>query len=385
MRDTRGHYLETISEIDLSSFRRNIKQISEWVDDRTIILAVKGNAYGHGVVPICREALKMDVNHFGVANLTEAVELRDSGINSSIILLTPPTIEQVPSIVFHDIKPNVVSLEFAELLSAQSTKSGKITKCHVEIDTGMGRSGLFYEDALGDLCAIEKLSGIEIEGIFSHFPVADSTEIDDIRFTERQLDRFASIIEKYKALGYQVPLVHISNSAGIIAHPIYGNAVRPGIMAYGQIPAPGMVLPFPLESVMTLKTEIVSLRFLPSGWNVSYGRNFTTTELTRIATIRCGYGDGLRRCLSNQGYVLIRGRRFPIVGTICMDTTMVAIDDDTINQDDEVVVLGKQGGETITATDHASFCNTISYEILTGISERVKRLYIRDGLVVGES
>jgi alanine racemase len=182
-----------------------------------------------------------------------------------------------------------------------------------------------------------------------------------------------------------LPLVHISNSAGLLFHPVYGNAVRPGIMCYGLLPTREMTLPFELEPILTLKSQVVQIRELPIGWNISYGRTASCELPTRIAVLRIGYGDGLKRALSNKGSVIIRNERLPIVGTVCMDTTMVAIGDAAVSLDDEVIILGKQGDECITADKHAELAGTINYEILTGISERVKRLYLRDGLIVAES
>ncbi|MFP4458006.1 MAG: alanine racemase [Candidatus Zixiibacteriota bacterium] len=386
MRDIRGHYLETISEVDLSAFRQNIEKIRTWVDNREIILAVKANAYGHGIVPICKEANRLGINKVGIANLAEGLLLRDSGVKCDIIMLTPPTLEQIPSIVHHGLIPNVTSLRFAEVLSQQSLKVGRKTKCHIEIDTGMGRSGMIFNDCIGDILAISRLKGIEIEGIFSHFPAADSDSENDHEFTMLQLRRFSAIIEKMKQHNFIVPLVHIANSAGILAYPIYGNAVRPGIMAFGLLPDRSIMPPIEIEPILTVKSQVIQIRHLPANWNISYRRTYRTRDKAQIAIIRMGYGDGLRLSASNTGHVLIRGKRRPIIGRICMDTTMVLINnDDNISLDDEVIIIGKQGNEVITASDHADWTNTINYEIITGISERVKRLYLRDGHIVGES
>ena len=385
MRDARGHYLETISEVDLSAFARNLNNIKQWVDGRQIILAVKANAYGHGIVPICREAFKLGISQVGVANLSEAVILRDSGVKNQIILLTPSTMEQIPSIVYHNLSPNVTSLSFAQILSQQSDKAGSVTHCQIELDTGMGRTGFMWDDCLGDILALARLDGIKINGFFTHFPVADSSDENDKAFTMLQLRRFASVVDKYKRFDKDLPLVHVSNSAGITSFPIYGNAVRPGIAAYGLKPCPSTESPFELEPVLSLKSQVVQIREMPKGWDIGYGRTYTTDKKELIAVVRCGYGDGLRRSLSNKGYVLIRNQKHPIVGRVSMDTIMVRLQDPEISLDDEVVLIGKQGQESISAEDHAKWTDTIPYEILTGISERVKRLYLRGGMVVGES
>lgn len=382
MRDPRGHFLETFCEIDLDAFGRNLRAISERAEGREIILAVKANAYGHGVVPICKEAKAHGVRRFGVATLVEGVQLRDAGfLEEEIIILTPPTMEQIPSIVYHDLSPNVVSRQFAEALSAEAVRAGKKVKIHVEIDTGMGRTGFLWHDAAGEIFAISKLPGIVIEGIFSHFPSADSVDPNDIEFTRRQIEKFSRVVELLKKGGIEIPLVHISNSAGILAHPIIGNAVRPGILAYGLYPSEEVKKTIKVEPVLSLRTYVVQVREFEPGWSVSYGRTYITRGRERVAVIRAGYGDGLRRALSNRGKVIIRGKKFPIVGRVCMDTTMVAVDD-SVKPDDEVVVIGKQGDAHITADDHAKWTYTINYEILTGISERVRRVYIKGGRVV---
>ena len=381
MRDPRGHYLETFCEVDLSAFGRNIERIRNWVSGRDIMLAVKANAYGHGVVPICREAAIHNVNRFGVATLVEGVELRDADIEGEIVILTPPTLEQVPSVVYHDLSPNVVNRQLAEAISAEAVKSSKTIKIHIEIDTGMGRTGMMWFDAVGEIYAISRLPGIRIEGVFSHFPVADSTQKSDVEFTRIQLDRFSRVVKTLERGGLKIPTIHISNSAGLLAHPIFGNCVRPGILAYGLYPSESVRHSVEVEPVMSLRTRVVQLRDMDIGSSIGYGRTFVVKKPMRVAVIRAGYGDGLRRALSNRGEVLIRGKKHPIVGRVSMDTTIVQADEE-VRLDDEVVIIGKQNGERISADDHARWTHTINYEILTGISERVRRVYVKDGKVM---
>ena len=361
--------------------RRNIEKIRAWTRQRDIIVAVKANAYGHGVVPICREASQHGVRHFGVATLVEGVELCDAGIDGDIIILTPPTLEQIPSVVYHALSPNVVNRQFAEAISAEAVKQGKTMGVHIEIDTGMGRTGIQWFDAIGEIYAISLLPGIQVEGVFSHFPVADSTSKSDIEFTQMQLARFSDVIASLQKGGISVPMIHIDNSAGILAYPAFGNAVRPGILAYGLYPSDDVKRSITVEPVLSLKTHVVQLREFDIGNSIGYGRTYIADAPTRVAVIRAGYGDGLRRALSNRGDVLIRGKRRPILGRVSMDTTAVEADDD-IQLDDEVAIIGTQGGETITAEHHARWTHTINYEILTGISERVRRVYVKNGEVI---
>jgi len=202
-----------------------------------------------------------------------------------------------------------------------------------------------------------------------------------VEFTRLQIRRFSHILTTLTEFKLDIPLVHVSNSAGILAHPIVGNAVRPGLLAYGLYPSEKMRKTIDVKPILSLKTRVIQIRDFPPGTSISYGRTYITDRRTRVAVIRAGYGDGLRRALSNRGEVLIRGKRRPIVGRVCMDTTMVEVDD-SVKLDDEVVIIGSQGNERITADEHAKWCTTINYEIITGISERVKRVYIKGGEVV---
>ncbi len=385
MKDQRGLELETYCIVDLDAFRANLHEIQRWVQKREIILAVKANAYGHGVVPICREASMAGISHFGVATVAEGVAIRQAGIEGEIIILTPATLEQVETIVQYDLHPNVVSDRFAHALAVEGERQSKPVGCHIEIDTGMGRTGFWHTDAVGDIIQIAKLPGLNIEGIFSHFPVADSTSRSDFDFTRVQLTRFSRIIEELEKVGIKPPLVHISNSAGILDHPVFGNGVRPGILAYGLYPSAEAMDTVKVTPILSLFTRVIQLGEYPPGTSISYGRTYTTRSTEMIAVIRAGYGDGLRRALSNRGFVLIRGKRYPIVGRVCMDMTMTDVTGSDVELDDRVVILGSEDGGSITAEDHAIWAGTLNYEILTGISERVKRLYKKGGRIVEAS
>ena len=385
MKDKHGFELETYCVVDLDAFHRNIENIKNWVDNRQIILAVKANAYGHGVVPICREAHSAGVDHFGIATVAEGIAIRQAGIDGEVIILTPATLEQVEPIVEFDLHPNIVSEIFAHALSTEGERRGKRVGCHIEIDTGMGRTGFWFTDAVGDIIRIAKLPNLSIEGIFSHFPVADSSNASDVEFTQLQLRRFSTVVEQLKKLGISPPLVHFSNSAGILSHPVYGNGIRPGILAYGLYPSSEAVGSVSVTPILSLYSRVIQLRKYPSGTSISYGRTYTTRGRERIAVIRVGYGDGLRRALSNRGFVLVRGKRYPIVGRICMDMAMADVTDGHIELDDKVVILGEDNGGSITAEDHAIWAGTLNYEILTGLSERVQRLYKKDGVICDAS
>jgi len=385
MKDNKGFELETYCVVDLDAFRDNIAEIKRWVEDREIILAVKANAYGHGVVPICREAWNTGIRHFGVATVAEGVAIRESGIDGEVIVLTPATLEQVEAIVEFDLHPNVVSETFANALAAEGQRQGKPVGCHIEIDTGMGRTGFWHTDAVGDILHIARLPGLTIKGVFSHFPVADSQGSSDIEFTRAQLARFSRIVGELEKLGIKPELVHFSNSAGVLDHPVFGNGIRPGILAYGLYPSAEAENTVRVKPILSMFSRVIQLREYPPGTSISYGRTYTTRSKERIAVIRAGYGDGLRRALSNRGFVLIHGKRYPIVGRVCMDMTMTDVTGSSVELDDRVIILGFEDGGSITAEDHAIWAGTLNYEILTGISERVKRLYKKGEWVVEAS
>ncbi len=379
VKDRSGFELETYCIVDLDIFRENIIEIRRWVENREVILAVKANAYGHGVVPICREASYAGIDHFGVATVSEGAAIRKAGIKGEIVVLTPATLGQVETIVEQELHPNVVNETFAHALSREGERQNKPVACHIEIDTGMGRTGFWFQDAIGDIVQIARLPGLKISGIFSHFPVADSTRKSDVEFTKIQLNRFAVIIEELERLGIKPPMIHFSNSAGILAHPVFGNGVRPGLLAYGLYPSQETQATVKVKPVMSMTSRVVQLREYPPGTSISYGRTYTTRSRESIAVFRAGYGDGLRRALSNRGFVLIRGKRYPIVGRVCMDMTMADVTGGHVELDDPVILLGNDNGGSITAEDHAIWAGTLNYEILTGISERVKRLYKKNG------
>ncbi len=385
MRDLRGRYLEIWCEIDLDAFGRNIDKIRSIAKGREIILAVKANAYGHGVVHIAKEAEHKGIRHFGVATVEEGIALREAGIKGEIIVLTPVSLEQIDDIIRYNLTPNIVTRLFAEALSAKGAEVNRAIPCHIEVDTGMGRTGFFYEDVMGELISILRLPFLDVRGIFSHFPVADSADEDDIRYTYEQINRFKWLLEILKKLGFSIPLYHIANSAGLLDYPEFGNAVRPGILAYGLYPSKETKHIIEVEPILSFRAKLVQIQEFPQGWCISYGRTYRLKEKTTIGVIRAGYGDGLRRTLSNKGMVIIRGEKYPIVGNVCMDMTMCKIGNNSeVQLDDDVTIIGRDGDETITADDHADWINTINYEVLTGISVRVPRLYFKNGQLVGQ-
>jgi len=370
-------------EIDLDALARNIDAVKASVSSGTrILMVVKADAYGHGAVEVARAAVSSGVEMFGVATLHEGIELRQAGIDTPILILSPPMAAETEEIVRYDLGCTVPSLAVARSLSRSAEARGKRAAVHVEVDTGMGRSGVGLEKALLFTMTVAKLPNLDLEGVFTHFPSSD----DDPEFTRAQTSRFLSLIDGLAAKGVVVPLRHAANSGAVIAVPEAVkaplNMVRPGLMIYGLKPAPGMAAE--LSPVMSFKSRIAQVRELPGDHPVSYGRTYVTERETRIAVVPAGYGHGLNFRLSNRGEVLIRGRRAPIVGRVTMDVTMVEIDgvpDAAVG--DEVVLFGQQGGERISVDEVADRAGTINYEVICGIGKRVARTYLRRGETVG--
>ncbi|MBP6963456.1 MAG: alanine racemase [Armatimonadetes bacterium] len=367
----------THAEINLSAIEFNLAQVREIVEPGVRICpAVKADAYGHGAVQVSRLLVEAGVEMLGVAFVEEAVELRDAGIGVPILLLQPAFAEQIPEIVRHDLAPTVCDIEFARELSRRA--SGKPVKVHLKVDTGMGRVGIQPEDTPAFAAELAGLPGVELEGIFTHFPTADE---EDLSFTHQQIWEFARIIEAVQAEGVHIPLRHAANSAGLLNCPnSCFNMVRPGIMLYGLYDSPFVSREVELRQALTLKSRIAFLKELPPGRTVGYGRTYTTTRRTIVATIPIGYADGYNRRLSNRGHALVRGARVPIIGRVCMDQIMLDVTDvPGASVGDEVVLYGRQGDQEISMEETEEIVGTISYEIVCAISRRVPRVYVRTG------
>lgn len=366
----------TFAIISRTAIKSNYNQLRKGIGKGVGILAVvKANAYGHGAVETAKTLEQAGCGFFGVAICEEGIELREAGIKASIVVLGGVYPNQVRDIIKYKLTPVIFDIETARLINNLSKKAGKRTKVHVKADTGMGRLGLLPDQAAPFFQELKGLVNIEIEGILSHFSEADE---EDKRFSQEQLGIFLEIIRVIKGLGVKPQLVHIANSAAITEHTnSHFNLVRPGIMLYGAYPARHMIGKIKLKPVMRLVTQVLQLKRVPKGFPVSYGRKYVAKRDSVIAAIPIGYGDGYPRHLSNKGEVLIRGRRARVAGMVCMDITMLDVTHiEGINQRDEVVLIGKQGSDEITADELAEKAGTISYEILCGITNRVPRIYV---------
>lgn len=360
------------AEIDLGALRRNIQKIQRLTNSE-IMPIVKADAYGHGALEVVRVLKQEGIKRFGVAFLEEALELRKYLPDITLMVIGPTKPEYSEILIKEEIIPEVFQIEQAEALSAAAVRLNRIARLHIKIDTGMGRIG-FRENALEDIRRIAQLPGLFIEGIYTHLATADSV---DLSYAVKQLQDFEELYAKLCAVGIKIPIRHAANSPALLQLPqSHYELCRPGIILYGLLPMSHTRLEEGFEPVMSLKACISHLKTVDKGHSVSYGRSFIASQPTKVATLPLGYADGLRRSLSNGGEVLIKGQRAVIIGKICMDQTMVDVTGiEGVGVGDEVTLIGRVGEDIITADYIAKKCKTISYEILCGISKRVRRVY----------
>lgn len=335
---------------------------------------VKANAYGHGIVPIAKQAEQLGVDYFGVACMYEARELRHAGIKTPILLLGYTDVDSLDETLRLDLSINVMDSEVLSALSHKAKKIGKKATIHVKIDSGMHRLGVMPNQAEDFIKEVIKKPNIFLEGIFTHFADADS---EDLGFTYHQLAVFDFLINKLKADGICPPLIHAANSAAVLRVPkSHFTMVRTGKILYGPLPGNIAGIPYISKPVLTLETKIVQLRTIPKGESVGYGRKYITDKTRYIAAIPVGYADGFRRN-PNFREVLVRGKKAPLIGNVSMDQASIDVSEiPHVTVGDRVVLIGKQGREEITTEDIASKLKTINYEVLTSLSQRIQRLYL---------
>lgn len=364
------------AEIDLGSIRQNVQAIQQWVGPHVRVMAiVKAEAYGHGAVRVAQAAREAGASWFGVSMPEEGIALRKAGMKEPILVFGPLQPEQVGPVVQHELTATLCSWEGAEALAKEISTVRKKVKIHVKLDTGMGRVGVHYTEASRFIQRLQNLQNLEIEGIYSHFATADEK---DLSYAREQLRRFNQVLDELNTLGITIPIRHIANSAGLMNLPeAHFDMVRPGIILYGLSPSDTMVnKPFELKPAFSLKSRITHVKRVPEGTGVSYGQLYHATRETTIATLPIGYADGWSRLLTGKAQALIHGRRFPIVGRICMDQCMVDVGDEVVQAGDEVTLIGRQGEQEITADEVASMLGTINYEVVCMISDRVPRVYV---------
>ena len=366
-------YRPTFAEIDLDAIRHNLEIVSHIVKGGTKILGVvKADAYGHGMQEVSK-AIVDYVDYFGVASLDEAAGLRKIGIKKPILVIGAILPEEIDGVLKFNVIQTVSDLEIPKRLSMLGQLKNKKIKVHVKIDTGMGRLGFWHEEAIDFIKKIAGLKNIIIDGIFTHFPNAESDRV----FTYNQIRYFKRLIEKLLDNSIFIPVKHTANSMGLIDFKdSHMNMVRPGLMMYGIYPKGSLMKKILLRPALTLKTKITNLKLMPKGRSISYGRTYMTKKPTKIATIPVGYGDGYSRHFSNKAQVLINGIRCPIRGRVCMDMCMIDVGHlKKVKVGDEVVLIGSQGSDIIRAEELSRLITTIPYEVLCNIGRRVPRIY----------
>lgn len=370
----------TWTEVNLDAIAQNVKNIKKLIGEKKELMAVvKGNAYGHDILEVSPVVLENGATRLAVARLEEGIILRKAGITVPILVLGLTLKQQAEFLVSYDITPAVCEFEMIEKLSESAVQMNKMTKIHLKVDTGMGRIGIFPYDVLRFIKRIKALKNVEIEGIFTHFSVAD--EKDKV-YTEEQFRKFIEILTILEKEGIKIPIKHVGNSATLLDLPhMWLDMVRPGIAIYGLYPSKEVKKTINLIPAQQFKTKIIFIKELPRGESISYGRTYITKRRRRVASLPVGYADGYNRFLSNQGEVLVRGQRVPIIGRVCMDQCMIDVTNLTqVEIGDEVVLWGRQGEEMITVEEIAQKIRTINYEIVhMPDKKRVPKLFIRDG------
>lgn len=368
------------AEVDLSKITANVKEFRRLLPGTLSLMAVvKANAYGHGAPETAAAALKGGATMLGVASLDEGMKLRSRGVKAPVLILGYTDPQYTDLLKEGDLTPTIFNWESARALSQQACALGMRMSFHLKVDTGMGRLGpAGPREALQLLEKVAGLPGLQLEGVFTHLACADEK---DRTFTQRQLTLFCNLLAAAAGKGIHIPLKHAANTAGIIGYPdAFFDMVRVGIGIYGYYPSVAVDRDkVCLQPALTLKSRIVYLKKVPAGTPVSYGGSYRTSRSTTIATVALGYGDGLSRHLSNNGFMLVRGRRVPIAGRICMDMTMLDVGPlSGVQEGDEVVAYGRQGSVEISLEEVAEHLGTISYELLCNVSARVPRQYLND-------
>ena len=368
--------------INLSNIEHNFLEIKRFTGNKKIICVIKANAYGHGAAELGKLYEKLGADILAVACIDEALQLREAGIRTPVMILgpTPPELAEVLS--DNGIIQTVPSLEYAQHLDAVLREENKKLSVHIKLDTGMTRLGIYAHKSHIDAAAdeaekITKLTFLSSDGIFTHFSEAES---EDTAFTEEQLDCFLRVVDILEKRGKTFEFCHCANSAGVVNYKkAHLSCIRPGLILYGLSPTERPVPGLDLRPAMTFRSRIADIRHIKKGDAISYNRRFTANRDMKIAVVSCGYGDGFHRTLSGKAACLIRGKRAPILGNICMDLFLADVSEiPEASLFDEVVLFGAQNGEYISPDELSRLAGTISYELLTSISKRVVRTYITD-------
>jgi alanine racemase len=363
----------TWTEIDLNAIAGNVRILKQWYAPVRIMTAIKSDGYGHGLIAAAQAASVGGADSLGIAAVEEGIALREAGIQLPIVLICPVCPDNAPALIGYNLTANIGDPEIVEALGQEGRKRGIRPEVTLEIDTGMGRYGVRSQDA-EILWRQAVAAGLDVVGLSTHFSEADNAASD---FSARQIEEFCVTYRRLQMLGADFRDVSLSASHGMMRfREAGGNLVRPGLMIYGVAPKIVSDVPDGLRPALALKARIATIRELPAGWGISYGRTHILSRSSRVATALIGYGDGYPRRLSNIGTMLVRGRHAPILGRVCMDQTVIDVTDipDAV-AGDEAVCIGQQGNAQITATDIARQIGTIEHEVLTAFLPRVHRIY----------
>lgn len=374
----------TWAEVDLDAIAHNMREIRKITNPSSQIMAVvKADAYGHGFLEVTRTLLENGADRLAVAVLQEGKQLRSRGVTVPILILGASGNDSIEDLINFDITPSVFTYEFAKALSYEAERKEKVTKIHIKIDTGMSRIGYLAgddnEEIADEIIKISRLPYIEIEGIFSHFAASDEY---DASYTHLQFDRFMDVCQRLESKGLNIPIKHICNSAGIMMYPeMHLDMVRPGVILYGMYPSDEVDKSrLDLIPAMTLKSTITHVKEVEAGRGVSYGREYITKGVTKIATVPIGYADGYLRRLAKEGKMIVNGVKVPIIGRICMDQCMIDVTNvNNTDRGDEVIIFGREG---VTIDDLAKWLDTINYEVACVIGKRIPRIYTKNGKAV---
>lgn len=387
----KGNEYLTYCEVDLKAVEHNLNQVVKLAsrnkfilltrpssgkkvrDIETVLAVIKADAYGHGVEKIAPLLDKQGVGFFGVSDIHEGMALRKIGIKKPILLFESTLASHARRIADYQLMPTVCTLELAKSLNQRAQRRKKRIDIHIKVDTGMGRLGIWHEDAFDFIKKVNALTFLRIMGIFTHFPAADT----DRRFTKEQIERLYNLVTKLDRTGLIIPYIHAANSMGLAGYQTHIlNLSRPGLMLYGLYPYANLRKKFLLKPVLSVRSHVIFLKEIKKGRSISYGRTFFTKRDMLIATVPIGYNDGYFRAFSNQAFVLIGGIRCPVVGRVTMDQIMVdASRVKGIKLGSPVTVLGKQKGECVSADELAKYAGTISYEIVCSLGGRIPRVH----------
>ncbi len=370
-------------EVNLSAIEYNARRLAKIAGRSVELMAmVKANAYGHGAIEVSRAALRGGAAWLGVVSVGEGIELRHAQIDAPILVLGPTPPAWARAGVENQLALAVFSLDTAQAISDAARASNTRGRVHIKVDTGMTRLGVLPEQAVEFACAVRDLGNVEIEGVFTHFAMADSPDLFESKdwgreYTRQQLARFREVLDALERAGIRARYRHVANSPAVLGLPAARfNLVRSGVLIYGLDPSDEAPRPPDFVPALSFKTQVASVKSVPAGTCVGYGCTFRAARASRIAVLMVGYADGFRRHLSNRGAALVRGKRAPVVGRVCMDMTMIDVTDiEGVQPGDEVVLIGKQGAEEIRAEEVARIAGTNNYEMVTTISARVERRY----------